>query len=74
MKTPTVWHITPCKTFKVNQYFGGTCHVHPQGGRISQLRIQHKIGLGIRHSDYLVTPVSRDFKTFLSESVEANEP
>jgi hypothetical protein len=32
------WYITPCMPLKIIQRFGGTCRVHLQGPRISQVR------------------------------------
>jgi protein subunit release factor A len=30
-KSSVFWDITPCTALKVNQRFGGTCHLHLQG-------------------------------------------
>jgi hypothetical protein len=38
------WNITPCSLFKVNGSFGGICHLHLQGRRISQARNQREAG------------------------------
>jgi hypothetical protein len=32
------WDIMPCSLLKVNRHFGGTCHPHFQGWRLSQAR------------------------------------
>jgi hypothetical protein len=36
--------VTSCSLLKVNWHFGGTCHAHLQGQRISQARNQHEAG------------------------------
>jgi hypothetical protein len=36
--------ITPCGLLKVNRRFGGTCHLHLQGRKISQERNQSEAG------------------------------
>jgi hypothetical protein len=36
MKSFIFWNITNCSLLKFNQRFGGTCHLHLQGQRISQ--------------------------------------
>jgi hypothetical protein len=36
MKSSIFWDIKPCCSFKVHRCFGGTCHRHLQGRRISQ--------------------------------------
>jgi hypothetical protein len=38
------WDITPCSLLKVNRRFGGKCHLHLQGRRISQERNRHEEG------------------------------
>jgi hypothetical protein len=40
--SPMFSDITPCSPLKFNQRFGGTCHLHLQGGRVSQDRVQHE--------------------------------
>jgi hypothetical protein len=36
------WNITLCRLLKVNRHLGGTCHIHLQGRKISQVRNQYK--------------------------------
>jgi hypothetical protein len=36
------WDITTCSLLKLNQHFGGTCHLHLQSQKISQARNQHE--------------------------------
>jgi hypothetical protein len=38
------WGISTCSSLKVNRCFGGTCRLHLQGRRISQVRNQHEAG------------------------------
>jgi hypothetical protein len=38
MNSSVFWDLTPCS----HQRFGGTCHLHLQGRRISQARNQHE--------------------------------
>jgi hypothetical protein len=38
MKISIFWDITSTSPFKVNRYFGGTCRLHLQGRRISQVK------------------------------------
>jgi hypothetical protein len=40
MKNTVLWDITPCSPLKVNWRFGGTCHLHLQGRRITRARNQ----------------------------------
>jgi hypothetical protein len=40
MKGSILWDITPCSLLKVNQCFRGTCCLHFQGQRISQVKNQ----------------------------------
>jgi hypothetical protein len=40
MKSSIFWDIMSCSTLKVNRHFGGTCHLHLQGQRISQAKKQ----------------------------------
>jgi hypothetical protein len=44
MKSPAFWNITPCGPVKISRCFGGTCHLHLQGPKISQARNQHEAG------------------------------
>jgi hypothetical protein len=44
MKSSLFWDIIPCSLFKVNRHFGGICHLHLQGQRISQARNQQEAG------------------------------
>jgi hypothetical protein len=44
IKSSVFWDITPCSPFKVNQHFGGTCHLHFQGRSISLVRNQCEAG------------------------------
>jgi hypothetical protein len=44
MKSSVFWDTMPCSLLKVNWRFGRTCHLHPQGQRISQARNQHEAG------------------------------
>jgi hypothetical protein len=41
-KSSVVWDIILCSLLKVNQRFGGTCHLHLQGRRGSQVRNEHE--------------------------------
>jgi hypothetical protein len=41
MKSTIFWDITPCSPLKINGRFGGTCHFHLQGLRISRARHQY---------------------------------
>jgi hypothetical protein len=34
----------PCRLVKVNHHFGGLCHLHLYGWRVSQVRNQHEDG------------------------------
>jgi hypothetical protein len=36
MNLSILWDITPCNLFKVNRRFGGICHLHLQGRKISE--------------------------------------
>jgi hypothetical protein len=38
MKSFIFWDITPCSLLKVNRRFGGTCHLHLQGLRVSRMK------------------------------------
>jgi hypothetical protein len=38
LKSSVFWDITPCSPLKVNWRFGGTCRLHLQGRRVSQVR------------------------------------
>jgi hypothetical protein len=40
------WDTKPCGQLQVNRRSGGTCRLHLQGGRISQVRNQHEAGTG----------------------------
>jgi hypothetical protein len=42
--TSIFWDIMPCSPLEVNRRFGGTCHVHFQGRRISHARNHHEKG------------------------------
>jgi hypothetical protein len=44
MKSSLFCAVTPCSPFKCNTCFGGTCHLHLQGQRISQVGNQHEAG------------------------------
>jgi hypothetical protein len=44
MKHSTFWVIKPSSPMKVNWDFGGTCHLHLLGRRISQAKNQHEEG------------------------------
>jgi hypothetical protein len=44
------WDIIPCNPLKVNGHFEETCHLHPQGQRIIQVRNQRKAGSKQRSS------------------------
>jgi hypothetical protein len=41
MKSSLFWEMMSCSPMKVNWCFGGTCHFHIQGWRVSQARNQH---------------------------------
>jgi hypothetical protein len=42
MKSSIFCNITPCSPLKVSRRFGGTCRLHLQGLRISQVKNQHE--------------------------------
>jgi hypothetical protein len=44
LKSSSLWDITPCSSLKVNRRFEGTCHLHLQGRRISQVKNQLNTG------------------------------
>jgi hypothetical protein len=44
MKPSIIWDITSCCPLIVNRHFGETCHFHPQGPRIRQVRNQGEAG------------------------------
>jgi hypothetical protein len=37
MKGSVVWDITPCSPIKAYRHYGGTCHLHLQGRRVTAL-------------------------------------
>jgi hypothetical protein len=39
LKSSFFWDITSCSPLKVNRHFGGTCHLHLQGQRISHAEL-----------------------------------
>jgi hypothetical protein len=43
MKSSVFWAM-PCNPLNVNQHFGGTCHFHLRGWRVSQTRNHHEAG------------------------------
>jgi hypothetical protein len=42
IKSSIFWKTTLCSSLKVNRRFGGTCHLHIQGRKISQARNQRE--------------------------------
>jgi hypothetical protein len=42
VKSSIFWDIILCNPLKANQHFGGTCHLHLQGQRLSQARNQRE--------------------------------
>jgi hypothetical protein len=42
MKSYVFWNIMPYSPLKLNRRFGGICHLHFQGRRIKEIRIQHE--------------------------------
>jgi hypothetical protein len=50
-KSYILWNITPCCPLKVNRRFGGRCHLHLYGRRISQTRKQHNAGSKIERAN-----------------------
>jgi hypothetical protein len=40
VKSSILWYVTPCSRLKINWRFGGTCRLHLQGRRITQVRNQ----------------------------------
>jgi hypothetical protein len=56
LKSSVFWEITPRRYLKVNQYFGGTCRLHPQSRRIRQAKNQHEsrwqAGLPVNRTPY----------------------
>jgi hypothetical protein len=43
IKSSIFWNKTPCNLLKINWLFGGTCHLPPQGWRISQASSKQKL-------------------------------
>jgi hypothetical protein len=49
MESSILWDIKPCSPLKVHRRFGGMCHLHFHGHRISQARNQRESRLCLLH-------------------------
>jgi hypothetical protein len=73
MKSSILWDITLRSPLKVNQRFGGTCHLHLQGRRIGQARNQYEAhrmqrNISLLWMDY--TGVIELYSNFVSNPVK----
>jgi hypothetical protein len=48
------WEITPCGRVRDNRHFGGACHFHLQGWRISQARNRRDTGCKLSYAGFLL--------------------
>jgi hypothetical protein len=70
--------ITPCSPAKVDRYFGGTCHLHLQGRRISRafstgFHAGFLLGLRRGHTEETGNRIATCFRELLSAWVEYME-
>jgi hypothetical protein len=68
VKSYVFWDVTSCSPFRVNRRFEGTCRLHPQSRRISQIREQHEG----RKSTVCLLPDSCWFQDWCSSTLKMN--
>jgi hypothetical protein len=71
MKSSIFWDITPCSPKEVNRHFEGIYRLHVQGGRVSQMRNQHKV-VGKQRAPCLVYSSTLKMKRVRSSKTSVN--